>query len=109
MQNRRVRLIVTTNTNIRFLTALPADHSIQKALPILLSRYRTVVSENLGKDHELIKSQSIVSLTKKGCLIARDELIGEVFADNDEISINLDSEEESIDGHKEAAGKLSKR
>ena len=109
MQNRRVRLIVTTNTNIRFLTTLPADHSIQKALPILLSKYRTVVNENLGKDHELVKSQSIVSLTKKGCLIARDELIGEVFADNDEISISLGSEEEPIDEHREPVGKLNKR
>ena len=109
MQNRRVRLIITTNTNIRFLTTLPADHSIQKALPILLSKYKTVVNENLGKDHKLIGSQSIASLTKEGCLIARDELIGDVFADNDEINISLEGEEQSIDADKEPVGKLSKR
>ena len=37
-----------------------------------------------------------MSLTKKGCLIARDELVGDVFSDNDEIRIEIREKEGTI-------------
>jgi hypothetical protein len=44
MSSQKVRLIISTNTNIRFLTALPAAFTIDRALPLILSRYQTVVA-----------------------------------------------------------------
>ena len=55
MSGPRTRLTVLTSTNVRFLTSLPSSSSIRKALPLLLSTYRAVVSENLGNDHELLE------------------------------------------------------
>ena len=55
MSGPRTRLTVLTNTNVRFLTSLPSSSSLRKALPLLLSTYRAVVSENLGNDHELLE------------------------------------------------------
>lgn len=92
----RVRLSVTASTNVRFLTALPADHSVRRALPLLLNKYKAVVSENLGHDHSLLQAGAISSLTKKGCLIARDELVGDVFSNDDEIRIEIREKEGTI-------------
>ena len=36
MSTLKVRITVTTNTNIRFITALPATYSVSRALPLLL-------------------------------------------------------------------------
>ena len=36
MATHKVRLTVNTNTNIRFITALPTTYSISRALPLLL-------------------------------------------------------------------------
>ena len=55
MTSRKVKLTVNTNTNIRFLTALPADCSINRALPLLLNKYRTVVAETFGHHHALLR------------------------------------------------------
>ena len=93
MQKRKVRFTVTTNTNMRFLTAVPAELTIEQSLPLLLRRYQRVIVENMGEEHALLRSQSISNLTRKGCLVARDELIGDVFVDNDEIHINLSDHE----------------
>ena len=43
MSSRKVRLVVSTSTNFRFLTALPADITVKVALPALLNRYKAVV------------------------------------------------------------------
>ena len=43
MSESKTRVIVSTNTNIRFLTALPNDLSIEGALPFLLNRYKSVI------------------------------------------------------------------
>lgn len=72
MSSQKVRLVFNTNTNIRFLTSVPAAFTIERALPLILSRYQTVITENLEKDHALLRGQEILSLTKKGCLVARD-------------------------------------
>jgi len=90
--SNKVRLTVLTSTNVRFLTSLPSTCSVQKALPLLLAKYRAVVSENLGDDHELLQCEFISSLTKKGCLIARDEVVGDILSDNDEIRIEMRDE-----------------
>jgi hypothetical protein len=94
MPSQKIRLIVSTNSNIRFITVLPVDITIEKSLPILCNRYRAVLAENLTKDHILPKGKSILQLTKKGCLIARDEFIGDVFVNDDEIKINIEYDEE---------------
>ena len=44
MSSQKIRLIIATNTNIRFLTALPASFTIERALPLILSRYQTVLT-----------------------------------------------------------------
>jgi len=108
MSSQKIRLIISTNTNIRFLTALPAAFTIERAFPLILSRYQTVVAENLEKDHALIRGQEIFSLTKKGCLVARDEVIGEVFSDNDEISINISQDGGTIEAGRHSVDVLSK-
>lgn len=43
MSTGKIRLMVSTNTNIRFLTALPSEITIAKSLPIFLNKYRTVI------------------------------------------------------------------
>ena len=97
MSSKSIRLNVSTNTNVRFLTVLPSNSTIGGALPRLFSTYRTVVEENMGKDHALLQGQSLLHLTKKGCLVARDELIGQVFCDGDEIQVNIGHEQANID------------
>ena len=109
MAASRVRLSVTTSSNIRFLTALPSDHSIRRSLPLLFNKYKAVVSENLGQDHHLLRAEAISSLTKKGCLIARDELVGDVFSDNDEIRIEIREKEGEIGQPVQEAPKADKQ
>jgi len=103
----RTRLSVTTSSNIRFLTAIPSDHSIRRALPLLFSKYKAVVSENLGHD-PLLRAEAISGLTKMGCLIARDELVGDVFSDNDEIRIEIREKEWAIGESAREAPKADK-
>ena len=108
MAARRTRLSVTTSSNVRFLTALPNDHSIRRALPLLFNKYKAVVSENLGQDHPLLQAEAISGLTKKGCLIARDELVGDVFSDNDEVRIEIREKEGAIGESAREAPKADK-
>lgn len=89
MNNQKVRLFVMTNTNIRFITVLPSSYSISRALPLLFDKYRAVVSENLGQDNHLLQCESISNLTKKGCLIARDEIVADVLSENDEVRVEI--------------------
>ena len=72
MSTKKVRLIVATNTNVRYLTAVPAHYTIERPLPLLFERYKAVISENMGPNHALLRDHKIFKLTKKGCLIARD-------------------------------------
>jgi|JI9StandDraft_2_1071091.scaffolds.fasta_scaffold172447_2 hypothetical protein len=77
--------MVSTNTNIRFLTALPSDLTLAKSLPLLLNKYRTVIRENLGEHHDLLEGSWISQVTLRGCLIGRDEVLAEVLTDGCEI------------------------
>ena len=76
MSIHKVRLIVTTNTNVRYLTAAPANYTVKRVLPLLFEKYRTVIAENMGADHALLRGKSILHLTRKGCLVATDEVVG---------------------------------
>lgn len=44
MSSQKVRLIISTNTNIKFLTAIPAAFTIERAFPLILDRYQTVIA-----------------------------------------------------------------
>ena len=72
MSIKKVRLVVNTNTNIRYLTAIPANYTIERTIPLLIHKYKTVISENMGSDHDLLEGSNILQITKKGCLIAKD-------------------------------------
>ncbi len=85
MSKDKIRVVVNTNTNVRFLTALPADITFREALPVVLSKYKTVVSENIANNQELLQSPWITELTLKGCLIGREEVLGEVLGDGDQL------------------------
>lgn len=89
MSKGKVRLIVNTSNNIRFLTALPAELTIAKALPQLLSKYKAVVRDNLGENHELLEGNWISRVTVQGCLVGREETLGDVVGDGSEIEIEI--------------------
>jgi hypothetical protein len=44
MSTNTLKLVVVTNTNIRFIVSLASDLTIHKALPIILKKYKLVVS-----------------------------------------------------------------
>lgn len=85
MSKDKIKVVVSTSTNIRFITALPAELTIAKALPLLLNKYKAVVRENLGDHHELLENNWISQITAGGCLISREEVVGELFDNNSEI------------------------
>ena len=109
MSSKKVRLVVSTSSNFRFLTALPADISIRAALPALLGKYKAVVSENIGAGSGLIDGIRVEQITKGGCLIGRDEILGDVLADNDEVEIKLTDKDSHHDRAGQASNDLTKR
>jgi hypothetical protein len=77
--------VVSTSTSIRFITVVPGELTIAKALPVIMSKYKAVVRENLGDHHELLEGNWISQITAGGCLISREEVVGEIFDNNNEV------------------------
>ena len=57
LMDKNIRLAVTTNTNIRFVAALPPNITIAEAFKHLFQQYRTVVIEHISKNSELLQGK----------------------------------------------------
>jgi hypothetical protein len=44
MTSNLIKLVINTNKNVRFIVALPSDLTIQKSIPLILKKYKSVVS-----------------------------------------------------------------
>ena len=89
MSNNILKLVVNTNNNIRFIVYLPSDLTIHKALPVILKKYKSVVSENFGDHPEFLNVNTISHLTKNNCFFAKDEVLGHVLNNNDELEVTV--------------------
>jgi hypothetical protein len=47
MSSNLIRLVIKTNTNLRFIVSLPNTIVIRDAFPLILKKYKTVIAENL--------------------------------------------------------------
>jgi hypothetical protein len=86
--------MVRTSTNVRYLTALPAHLSVKAVLPRLFNRYCTVLAENMGREFGHLPRHKITKITTRDCLIAGEELLGEIFKDGDDIFITIEKEKD---------------
>lgn len=72
MSNNLLKLVFVTNTKIRFIASLPSDLTIQKALPIILKKYKSVVAENYADKPELLNVNTVAHVTKDSSHFAKD-------------------------------------